>query len=66
MIRTSPICGCTVESDKLGRVLHLRTCPVCQNVRLDVIRGAEYAGAYVKGGDTVKYVLVKQKDFFST
>ncbi len=48
----------------MGRVLVLETCPACQKVRLDILRGAEYAGAYMKCGDTVKYELLKQKEFF--
>ena len=58
-------CECEApEVDCSGRVLALQTCPACQTIRLDVIRGVEYAGAYVKGGDTVKRVLLKQKEFF--
>ena len=57
-------CGPAIVDCK-GRVLVLDTCPACQEVRLDIIRGIEYAGAYVKCGDTVQNVLVKQKEFFS-
>jgi len=53
------------KRDSAGRVLVLQTCPACQDVRLDIIRGAEYAGAYMKGEDTVQYVLLKQSEFFS-
>ncbi len=58
---TSPVCGCTGVSDKLNRVLRLRTCPVCQHLRLDFLRGREYARSYVKGVDT----LLVQKELFS-
>ncbi len=61
-----PNCFCgQPEYDREGRVLRLSTCPACQKVRLDIIRGVEYAGAYMRCGDTVKHVLVKQKEFFS-
>ena len=46
-------------------VVELRTCAVCTQVALDVLRGIEYAKAHVKCGDTVKDVLLKQKEFFS-
>ncbi len=60
-----PNCNCgQPEVDSAGRVVRVRTCPACQAIRLDVIRGVEYAGAYVRCGATVQYVLVKQKDFF--
>ncbi len=60
-----PKCKCGPPiTDCAGRVVRVRTCPACQAIRLDVIRGGVYAGAYVKCGDTVKYVLVKQKDLF--
>jgi len=59
-------CACgDVECDKQGNVLVFRTCPVCSKIILDIIRGGEYAGAYVNGGDTDKLVLFKQKEFFS-
>ncbi len=57
----SLICGCTAEVDNLDRVLRLQTCPVCQQKRLDNLRGTEYARSYVKGVDT----LLTQKEFFS-
>ncbi len=61
-----PKCKCGPPiSDCAGRVVRVQTCPACQEIRLDVIRGGEYAGAYVKCGDTVEYVLVKQKELFS-
>ena len=61
-----PNCKCGPEiCDTLGRVLVLQTCPACQQVRLDRIRGVEYAIAHVKGGDTGKLELVRQKEFFS-
>ncbi len=60
-----PNCKCgPAFVDYKGRVVRVDTCPACQEVRLDIIRGAEYAGAYVGSGDTVRYVLLKQKDFF--
>jgi hypothetical protein len=62
-----PNCQCGPHiSDCAGRVVRVFTCPACQRIRLDVVRGGVYAGAYVKCGDTVRYVLVKQKDFFSS
>ncbi len=61
-----PNCNCSQpEYDRAGRVLGLTTCPACMKVRLDIIRGVEYAGAYMRCGDTVKYELLKQKEFFS-
>ena len=61
-----PNCKCGPEiCDTLGRVLVLKTCPACQQIRLDRIRGVEYAGAYMRCGDTIEKVLVKQKEFFS-
>ena len=61
-----PNCKCGPPvCDQAGRVLKLRTCPACQSVRLDIIRGVEYAGAYVKGGDTETLELVRQGEFFS-
>ena len=61
------ILGCACEPagvDNLGRVLSVQTCPACQAIRLDVIRGAVYACAYVKGDDTLTKVLLKQKELF--
>jgi len=58
------LCGPPIV-DSAGRVVRVDTCPACQQIRLDVIRGAVYVGAYMRCGDTVEYVLVKQKDFFS-
>ncbi len=62
-----PGCECPrrVLVDKSGNILTLRTCPVCTQVALDSLRGAEYAKAHVKCGDAVKDVLLKQKEFFS-
>ena len=61
-----PNCRCGPPLvDCAGRVVRVRTCPACQKVRLDVVRGREYAGAYLSGGDTDKLVLVKQLEFFS-
>ena len=59
------LCGQPIV-DQAGRVLMVRTCPACQQIRLDIVRGVEYAIAHVKRGDTVSHVLVKQKEFFST
>ncbi len=62
-----PNCRCgPAITDCKGRVVRVNTCPACQQVRLDVVRGGVYAGACVRRGDTVKYELIKQKDFFST
>ena len=59
-------CGCgNAEVDKRGNVLHFRTCPICSEVILDIIRGGEYAVAYLRCGDTLRRQLLKQKDFFS-
>jgi len=61
-----PKCNCGRPTcDEAGRVVRVKTCPACQKIRLDVIRGIEYAGAYVKGEDTEELVLLKQKEFFS-
>ena len=58
-------CGCKrPEIDNLGRVHSVQTCPACQAIRLDVIRGVEYGFAYVKGEDTSRRVLLKQREFF--
>ena len=66
MVRQIPNCKCgPAICDTQGRVLVLRTCPACQQVRLDRIRGVEYAGAYMRREGTVMYELVKQKEFFS-
>jgi len=53
-----------VEIDELGNVLLFRTCPICSEVILDIIRGGEYSVANMRRGDTVKRVLLKQKDLF--
>ena len=59
-------CGCKApEIDSCGRVLTVQTCPACQAIRLDVIRGAEYACAYENGHGTLTKVLLKQKELFS-
>ena len=58
-------CGEAVETDDLGNVLSFRTCPICMKVILDIVRGGVYAVAYKKCGDTLKRVLLKQKEFFS-
>jgi len=61
-----PNCQCgPALVDRKGRVVRLKTCPACQQVRLDIIRGVQYAGAYMKCDGTVKKVLLKQKEFFS-
>ena len=61
-----PNCWCgNAVVDSEGRVLMVKTCPVCMCLLLDSMRGAEYAIAHVKGEDTTKRVLLKQKDFFS-
>jgi len=68
-VRYPPIpkckCGPPVM-DCAGRVVRVWTCPACQQIRLDIVRGGEYAGAYVSREGTVRYELVKQKEFFST
>ena len=62
-----PGCECELPRiDARGNVLRLQTCPACQIIRLDRIRGGVYAGAYVKRGDTVVYELLKQKELFGT
>jgi len=58
------LCGDAV-TDHQSNVLSVRTCPICSKVILDIIRGGCYATAIVKCGDTVKRVLLKQKEFFS-
>jgi len=61
-----PGCGCgDADSDDQGRILRVRSCPVCMEVLLASMRGTEYAIAHVSSGDTVQDVLLKQKDFFS-
>jgi len=62
-----PGCSCPrhVCVDKRGNVLVLQTCSACTQVALDVMRGVEYAGAYVSGEDADQVVLLKQKEFFS-
>jgi len=62
-----PGCSCPEHflCDKYGNVLKLQTCQACTQVALDSLRGVEYAKAHVKCGDTVKDVLLKQREFFS-
>ena len=61
-----PNCSCGQPIvDAAGRYVRGETCPACQSIRLDWMRGAEYACAYVNGGDTGKAVLMKQLEFFS-
>ncbi len=65
-IKRPPGCHCgDAVVDHKGRVLKVKTCPICMQLLLASMRGAEYAIAHVKGGDTVKRVLLKQKEFFS-
>ncbi len=60
-----PNCNCgQPEYDSAGRVVRVRTCPACQRIRLDVIRGVEYAIAYESGEGTGVAVLLKQREFF--
>ncbi len=62
-ISRPPGCACGhAEIDSLGRVLKVRTCPICMNLLLDSMRGREYAVAYLGGEDT-EVVLLKQKEF---
>ena len=66
LIPRPPGCHCgNAVTDTKGRVLEVRTCPVCMDLVLESMRGKEYAIAYEKGGDTTKRTLLKQKDFFS-
>ncbi len=59
-----PGCKCgPAECDTKGRVLKVRTCPVCMDVLLDSMRGVEYAVAYERSGDT-EGVLLKQLELF--
>ena len=61
-----PNCSCALPLlDDEGRVVRVETCPACQAIRLDVLRGGEYAIAYVNGGDTGEALLLKQIEFFS-
>ena len=62
-----PGCECPrhVHVDKHGNVLTLHTCRVCTGVALDTLRGGEYACAHVSSGDTLKRMLLKQREFFS-
>ena len=66
-IKRPPGCQCgDALGDSEGRVLSVKTCPICMSLLLASMRGAEYACAHVKGEDTTLRVLLKQKDFFST
>ena len=61
-----PGCQCgDALVDHIGRVMQVRTCPICMDLVLASMRGGEYACAYVNGEDTTKRVLLKQKEFFS-
>jgi len=61
-----PGCKCgDATADVQGRVLMVRTCPVCMNLLLDSMRGGEYSCESVKGEDTEELVLLKQREFFS-
>ncbi len=65
VIPRPPRCRCgNATVDHQGRVLKVRTCPICLGLVLDVMRGGEYAIAYLGGEDT-EGVLLKQKEFFS-
>ncbi len=67
-VRVSRPPGCLCNGawvDSRGNVVSVRTCPVCTRKALDALRGIEYAVAYLKCDDTVKAVLLKQKEFFS-
>ncbi len=60
-----PNCSCGPPvCDLEGRVVRVDTCPACQEIRLEVVRGAVYACAYMRCGDTDTLVLVKQEDLF--
>ncbi len=60
-----PRCRCGGATvDHHGRVLKVRTCPICMGVLLDTMQGIEYAKAYLGGEDT-EGVLLKQLEFFS-
>ena len=58
------VCGPPLM-DLAGRVVRVKTCPRCHEVRLAVIRGVTYAVACVRDGDGTKRVLLKQLDLFS-
>ena len=61
-----PNCKCgNAISDKQGRILLVRSCPVCMGLLFDSMQGTEYAIAQVRDGDGTKRVLLKQKEFFS-
>ena len=61
-----PGCGCgDAVSDDQGRILSVRSCPVCMKLVLASMRGREYAIAQVSGYGASKRVLLKQKEFFS-
>jgi len=65
VLKRPPGCLCgNALVDHKGRVLKVRTCPVCMKVLLDSMRGTEYAVAYLGCGET-EAVLLKQKEFFS-
>ena len=61
-----PGCGCgDALVDDVGRVLQVRTCPVCSKILLDSMRGACYSETTVKDNGVSKRVLLKQEEFFS-
>jgi len=62
-----PNCSCgNAVADSKGRILRVRSCPICMGLLLDSWRGVEYAIATERDGDGTKRVLLKQKEFFST
>ena len=64
-IARPPGCHCgDAEVDCAGRVLLVRTCPICMGLLFDSLGGTEYAVAYLSGEGT-DAVLLKQKEFFS-
>jgi len=65
VVSRPPGCKCGgAWADARGNVTLLSTCRICTYAALDAMRGAEYAIAYVNGGDTQKALLLRQKDFF--
>ena len=58
------LCG-NAETDSKGRIVRVRSCPVCMELLLDRLKGTEYALADERDGDGTVRVLLKQRDFFS-
>ncbi len=61
-----PGCACGgAVCDSEGRVLRVRTCPICSKILLDSMRGVCYSETTVKDAVGSRRVLLRQKEFFS-